>query len=216
MSNIVGIDHHQRRRKIAAALLFLLLLLLLLIWFRWPRSSPQPVLVARNFSALPEEVLKAGKYFPLPYEGKKLPGRPEEPMPIPKKVYDDVELSINSKPVQKEPIVLPAGSVVLIEGVICGQPALPRNTDIGGCVGIVQKSNNKRGWILHSTRGSHAHTSTVSRGKIKSLRCCTFDVENYKLPEEPGEYLLVVTSYAYIGPYDHPELIAAEYDLVIE
>ena len=215
MSNTASQEHHQRRRKIAVAAI-LLLLLLLLIWFWWPQPSTQPVLDARNVSALPEEVLKAGKYFPLPYEGKKLPGRPEEPMPIPKKVYHDVEISINSKPVQTKPIVFPAGSVVEVEGVIWGQPGLPQNTSIGGGLGIVQKSNNQRGWILHSTRNTNSHTTTVSRGKIESLRCCTFNVEKYKLPEEPGEYLLVVTSWAHDGPYNHPELIAAEYDLVIE
>jgi hypothetical protein len=38
----------------------------------------------------------------------------------------------------------------------------------------------------------------------------------YVVPEEPGEYLLVVLSSASLGQVNHPWLIAGQYAAVIE
>ncbi|MBL4886062.1 MAG: hypothetical protein JKY95_16200 [Planctomycetaceae bacterium] len=186
----------------------------ILLWFWWPQPA-EPVFIPPIMQTLPKEIQQSGKFFPLPYEGKLLPGRPKEPMPIPRSVYADVELTINGKQVEKTPILFPAGSIIEVEGTIWGQPDLPWNVSIGGSVGIVQNAKNKRGWILHSERGSHSNTTSVPQGNYPSVKRCTFEVKKYKLPEEPGEYLLVVLSWAHIGG-DHPELIAAKYDLLIE
>jgi len=189
--------------------------LLLLLWLLWPKTV-ETEFVSPILQMLPAEIQKSGKFFPLPYEGKLLSGRPKEPMPIPKSVYEEVELTIDGKQVKKSPIVFPAGTTIQVKGVIWGQPELPRNIDIGGGLGIVQNAKNKRGWIVHREGYLHSNTTTVPRGSNTSANRCTFEVKNYKLPEEPGEYLLVVLSCARLGMVDHPELIAAAYDLVIE
>ncbi|MBL4886060.1 MAG: hypothetical protein JKY95_16190, partial [Planctomycetaceae bacterium] len=106
-------------------------------------------------------------------------------------------------------------SIIEVEGTIWGQPDLPWNVSIGGGIGIVQNAKNKRGWIIHREGYSKSHTYGGTPGKQKTLSRSTFEVKKYKLPEEPGEYLLVILSCAHVGG-DHPELIAAEYNLVIE
>ena len=188
--------------------------IIILVWFWWPKPA-EPVFIPPVMQTLPKEIQQSGKYFPLPYEGKLLPGRPEEPMPIPQSVYADVELTINGKQIVESPIIFPAGSTIEVEGIIWGQPGLPWNISIGGSVGIIQNAKNKRGWTLHSDRGSHSSTTSVPRGGHPSVKRCEFEVKKYKLPEEPGEYLLVVLSTAHLGG-NHPILIASQYDLVIE
>jgi len=200
---------HRHKRRF---LLVLIILALLLLWFLWPREE-EAIPEFQTMKYLPDEVTKSGKYFPLPHRGKPLPGRPDEPMPIPRKVYADVELKINGQLVEQQPIRLPAGSTIQVEGVIWGQPDLPDRVYIDAGIGLVTRAKNKRGWILRDTNFQKTDMTTVSRGKHKSVKRCTITVKNYTLPEKPGEYLLVVVSSATIGQGDHPGLIAAEYQL---
>ncbi len=200
---------HRYKKRI---IVILILLALLLLWFLWPRPI-EAIPEFQTMKYLPEEVTKSGKYFPLPHQGKPLPGRPDEPMPIPKKIYADVELTINGKPVKQQPIRLPAGSIIQVEGIIWGQPDLPDKVYISAGIGLVTRANNERGWILRDTNFQKTDMTTVSRGKHKSVKRCDFSVKNMVLPDEPGEYLLVVVSSATVGQGDHPGLIAAEYQL---
>ncbi len=203
-----SIWHRYKKRIIVA----LILLVLLLLWLLWPQPSEEiPEFQTMNY--LPEEVTKSGKYFPLPHRGKPLPGRPDEPMPIPRRVYSNVELTINGKPVKQQPIRLPAGSIIQVEGVIWGQPDLPKGIHIGGGIGLVTRAKNERGWILQRAGFYETKMTTVSKGENRDVPRCDIEVKNYSLPEEPGEYLLVVVSWATVGQGDHPGMIAAEYQL---
>ncbi len=203
-----SIWHRYKKRIIVV----LILLVLLLLWFLWPRPI-EAIPEFQTMKYLPEEVTKSGKYFPLPHQGKPLPGRPDEPMPIPRKIYADVELTINGKLVKQQPIRLPAGSTIQVEGVIWGQPDLADEVYIDAGIGLVTRANNERGWILRDVNFQETNMTTVPKGNNPSVKRCAIAVKNYTLPESPGEYLLVVVSSATVGQGDHPGLIAAEYQL---
>src|SRR5690606_21995047 len=102
----------QKRHWIAVCLL----LLAFLLWWLWPRppvTRPAPV---PPIDGMPtNEELHTEGYWPLPFDdvdpGEPLLGRPDVQMPIPRRIYERVELTIDGEPVQ-EPIVLPAGKLV--------------------------------------------------------------------------------------------------------
>jgi len=91
-------------------------------------------------------------------------------------------------------------------GAIFANKCLDPRVVLDGGLALVSRANNKPGWTIRSSQYSKSH---FSQGR------CTFEVR-YVVPEEPGEYLLVVLSSASLGQVNHPWLIAGQYAAVIE
>jgi hypothetical protein len=156
---------------------------------------------------LPEpEGLKDGDFYVPPFDDMPLAGRPAQPMAICKDIYDHVELDIDGSRVGKGAITLKSGSTVQVKGAIFANTSLDPRVAMDGGLGLVSRSKNKRGWTVrwHAFYGGHTGGG-----------CCTFEGK-YVVPKAPGEYILVVISSAHVGPVDHPLLLAAEYQAVVE
>jgi hypothetical protein len=190
-------------------------------WWLWPRPdaampplpAPIPVLADGRPNPLADPEFNSGTYFPLPDEGEPLPGRPTEPMPVPRMIYGDVRLTIDGQPVEHGPVHLAGGKTVHVAGVIFGQPELPQHIGIGAGLGLVSRADNERGWIVRWDRYYGGHCS-ASR-EDPDVACRDFEGD-YPVPAEPGEYVLVVLSDAHMPATSHPILIAAAYDALIE
>jgi hypothetical protein len=199
------------RLRLVIILLVVLLLLLLLSMYWFKQSGPTTTKVSTEFlrsgpaDRMPEDFLVEGEHYPLPEDGKPLPGRPNVPMPIPRKIYQNVELKIDGKVVES-PLKFRAGQHVTVDGVIDGNPELSPYVSFSGGLALVTRADNQRGW--HIRHYGFCHSSTGQRR-------CHFDGE-YTFPNKPGKYVLIVPSSAVVGNVDHPILIAAEYDLTLE
>lgn len=196
------------------SLVVVFLLLLGFVWYWVASNEPSPttasaVVPLRDTNGLlPQDLLVEGEHYPLPEEGTPLPGRPDVVMPIPKQIYSNVELKLDGKIVES-PVVLAAGKHVSVEGDIIGNPDLHSSVIFDGGLAFVTRADNERGWIFRHHKHFHSNTSN---------RRCRFDGE-FTLPNEPGEYVLIVLSSAeltYITEKLVPWLIAAEYDLTLE
>jgi hypothetical protein len=190
-------------------------------WWLWPQPdavtpplpAPIKVLADGRPNPLADAEFNSGTYFPLPDEGEPLPGRPAEPMPVPRMIYGNVRLTIDGQAVEHEPVHLVGGMTVHVAGVIFGRPELPQYIVIGAGLGLVSRAENERGWIVRWDRYFGAHCSASSEDP--DVACSRFE-GNYAVPAEPGEYVLVVLSDAHLMGSSHPILIAAAYDAVIE
>lgn len=185
-------------------------LLLLLFWF-WPRpKSPlaTPSVTVQDLSAVPG--MTSGELFPLPFEGTPVPGRPEQPMPISPDIYASTELKIDGQLVGRDGLTLQSGQIVQVQGVIQAQKKMPRNMNMDGGLGLVSRATNERGWIIRWPAFFGGHTG-IGTGKLQ----CEFDGQ-YKVPNEPGEYLLVVISSAHVGHSSHWALLAAQYNVIVK
>jgi hypothetical protein len=199
------------RIRLVVLLFIVITLLLLLAWYWFRPGEVTSAKVTTEFlrsgpnDRLPEDFLVEEEHYPLPEDGNSLPGRPDVPMPIPEKIYQNVELKIDGKIVES-PLRFRAGQHVMVEGVIDGNPELTPYVSFSGGLALVTRADNRRGWHIHHYEFCHSKTSR---------RKCHFDGE-YTFPNEPGEYVLIIPSSAVVGHVDHPILIAAEYDLTLE
>jgi hypothetical protein len=185
---------------VIAAVLALLALLLL----RRPEQPARPSYATMTF--LPDtESLRAGDYY-IYFDDKPLSGRPAKPVPICREIYDHVELDLDGRRIGDATITLKGGATIDVKGTIFPNKALDPRVEIDGGLALVSRADNKPGWTIRSPQfyGSH-----FSEGR------CTFEVR-YVVPQEPGEYLLVVLSSASVGISNHPMLLAAQYPVVIE
>lgn len=192
---------------------------LLILWLLFGSNSAETLLIEQTNPPLADvqATLKrlnrerGGELFPLPFtgsgfEGKPLPGRPNKPLPVAHEIFADVELKLDGRIVDDHLVVLPAGKTISVEGVVHGDPRLNPNTCLGAGLGIVSRSDNQRGWMIRWFKFLGGNTSRLRR-------TCKGE---FNVPNEPGEYVLVFISWAYQGSEDHPGLLAAEYDAVIE
>lgn len=173
------------------------------------QTNPSPASVQAILERLNRE--RDGELFPLPFtgsgfEGKPLPGRPNKPLPVAHEIFADVELKLDGRLVDDRLVVLPAGKTISVEGVVHGNQQLNPNSALGAGLGIVSRSDNQRGWMIRWFKFLGGNTSRLRR-------TCKGE---FDVPAEPGEYVLVFISWAYQGSEDHPGLLAAEYDAVIE
>lgn len=188
----------------------------LVTWWFWqslsypPTDSPPREYATMKFLSQIEGI-RDGELFPLPFEGmevagRPLAGRPNQELPISPEIYANVELKLDGKPVGSGSVILPAGQTIAVEGVIHANEQLDRNIGLGAGLGLVTRADNQRGWMVRWIKFLGDHTSN---------RRCEF-AGKYVVPNEPGEYVLVVVSSAMMGNGDHPCLLAAEYDAIIK
>ncbi len=206
------LDWRDRKRLMA---MVIILLVVLLYWIALPGTG-QPPHVYDSMAHLPREVAQSGKFYPLPFDNAEpLSGRPEVPMPIPRSIYSKVELKINGRRVESKLITLSAGDTVHVEGKIFGQSDLPQQVKMDGGISVVTRASNDLGWMIHRPQFFGGKMQALDPRNSESQRYCSFEGD-YSLPEQTGEYLLVVVSSAYLGLREHPALLAAEFPLDLE
>lgn len=186
-----------------------LLLCLLLPWCRQGSSGiPAGFDNSESAKAAPIQELVAKELGPPPYfvtEGSPLPGRPEVGLPIPMSVFKSVTIALDGKPSGPGPFRFKAGQTVQVDGEVVGRDELPSNVSLGAGLALASKSDNAQGWVI--THEKYSEGKCFNR-KLKFGFTYTF-------PPSPGEYVLVIPSWAHTGG-DHPALIAGQYDLILE